>query len=122
MSTVKTVRRQDPARTLSGLCQDSVRTLSGLCQDCQDRCGRSTNQVFCILHSASASCIGCQFIALGPILHSAFCICILHGVQCTALFGADSMADSAFRANHLLRSANGATRGRRSHIAAPGRA
>ena len=45
MSTVKTVRRQDPARTLSGLCQDSVRTLSGLCQDCQDRCGRSTNQV-----------------------------------------------------------------------------
>ena len=30
MSTVKTVRRQDPARTLSGLCQDSVRTLSGL--------------------------------------------------------------------------------------------
>jgi hypothetical protein len=45
VSTVKTVRRQDPARTLSGLCQDSVRTLSGLCQDCQDRCGRSTNQV-----------------------------------------------------------------------------
>ena len=34
MSTVKTVRRQDPARTLSGLCQD-----------CQDRCRRSTNQV-----------------------------------------------------------------------------
>ena len=33
VSTVKTVRRQDPARTLSGLCQDSVRTLSGLCQD-----------------------------------------------------------------------------------------
>ena len=36
------------ARTLSGLCQDSARTLSGLCQDCQDcqdRCGRSTNQV-----------------------------------------------------------------------------
>ena len=33
MSTVKTVRRQDPARTLSGLCQDSVRTMSGLCQD-----------------------------------------------------------------------------------------
>ena len=45
MSTVKTVRRQDPARTLSGLCQDSVRTLSGLCQDCQDSCGSSTNQV-----------------------------------------------------------------------------
>ena len=37
--------RQDSVRTLSGLCQDSVRTLSGLCQDCQDRCGRSTNQV-----------------------------------------------------------------------------
>ena len=34
MSTVKTVRRQDPARTLSGLCQD-----------CQDSCGSSTNQV-----------------------------------------------------------------------------
>jgi len=33
VSTVKTVRRQDPARTLSGLCQDSVRTMSGLCQD-----------------------------------------------------------------------------------------
>ena len=37
--------RQDSVRTLSGLCQDYVRTLSGLCQDCQDRCGRSTNQV-----------------------------------------------------------------------------
>ena len=33
VSTVKTVRRQDSARTLPGLCQDSVRTLSGLCQD-----------------------------------------------------------------------------------------
>ena len=50
MSTVKTVRRHDSARTPPGLCQDSVRqdsvrTLSGLCQDCQDRCGRSTYQV-----------------------------------------------------------------------------
>ena len=55
VSTVKTVRRQDSARTLSGLCQDSVRTLSGLCQDCQDRCGRSTNQVCDEVHAATAT-------------------------------------------------------------------
>jgi len=50
---------------------------------------------FCILHPHPASCIGCKASGFGP--DSAFCICILHGVQCTALFGADSMADSAFR-------------------------
>ena len=34
-----------------------------------------------ILHPAS----GARHLALGPILHSAFCICILHRVQFTAL-------------------------------------
>jgi len=45
-----------------------------------------------ILHSAFCICIlhRVQITALGLMLHSAFCICILHRAQFTALFGADS--------------------------------
>ena len=38
---------------------------------------------FRILHPAS--CTSLTAVALGPLLHSAFCICILHRVQFTAL-------------------------------------
>ena len=71
-----------------------------------------------IPHPASASCILHRVLrhpALGPILHSAFCICILHRVQFTALgLILHSASASCMRAqithDHLLRSANGATR------------
>ena len=70
-----------------------------------------------ILHSAFCICIlhRVQFTALGPILHSAFCICILHDVMCGARAQkAEIWHDSYSRAqithDHLLRSANGATR------------
>ena len=72
--------------------------------------GFGPDSAFCILHlhSASASCIGCSSdTALGLILHSAFCICILHDVMCGARAQkAEIWRDSYSRAqithDHLL--------------------
>ena len=54
---------------------------------------------FCILHPASCmpSCTSLTAVALGPLLHSASCICILHRVHAVHSFG----ADSAFGILHL---------------------